>query len=88
MPLDTDASNTATGWIASAPPGRYLLRLDLARPAPAVLGSDVTVEVERGGATVAPLVPALLWPFAIPVILFLIRSSFEHRRWQDSDHAG
>ena len=73
------------------PPGRYLLRVEMqgdtteaARTAPPV---SVTLTVRRDVPIYAPYGLALL-ALVLPALVSPLRkSSFEQRRWAESDHA-
>jgi len=88
FPVDTRSSNRGTGRVGMPDPGRYVLRIEVARPGDTPARDTVRVRVVKDPPHLGPLLPAFFYPFAIPVLLFLLRHSVESRRWQESDHAG
>ncbi len=88
FPVNTSSSNSRTGRISSPDAGRYVARVEVARPSTTTTRDPVSVKVVKDPPTVGWMVPALLYPMLIPVLLFMVRAWFESRRWSESDHAG
>lgn len=88
FPINTASSNSRTGRVSSPDPGRYVARVEVARPATTSSREAVAIKVVKDPPTVGWMVPALLYPMGIPVLLFMVRAWFESRRWAESDHAG
>lgn len=84
----SEGSNQRSETLGRLPGGRYVLRAEpqVERGAGTV-GPAAEVVVARGGFLLAPLFLAIgllvLWPLA----LSSLSSSFERRRWSESDHA-
>jgi hypothetical protein len=81
----TEGSTTATRYVASVPPGRYVLRLAPqweAGQAPAEYDVTVRSGVPRFLYAVLAILAVLAWP----VIMLWRWFRFEVERWSESDH--
>ena len=87
LPVSTTRSNSASGTVYNADAGTYVARVEVARPAPATSRDKVNVRVVIDPITGFPCF-AFFYPFLIPIVIALLRASFESRRWSESDHAG
>ncbi len=87
LPVNTSSRNSATGTIFNADAGPYVARVEVARPAPTASKDPVSLKVVVDPITGFPCF-AFFYPFLIPLVVALLRSSFESRRWSESDHAG
>jgi len=87
LPVNTSRSNSQSGTVYNADAGSYVARLEVARPALAPSGDKVNVKVVVDPITGFPCF-AFFYPFLIPIVIALLRASFESRRWSESDHAG
>lgn len=83
----SEGSGGETVYLGSVPAGTYALRLERMREPIASAGVTWQVAaVSQVPSVVRPLL--LLVLLSIPlVVVFARRASFEHRRWQESDHA-
>lgn len=88
FPIRSDSSNNRTGRISSPDPGRYVARVEVARPIQTSSRDAVEVRVVKDPPVLGWAVPAMLYPMLIPILLFMFRAWFESRRWSESDHAG
>lgn len=84
----SEDTRSAEKRVGSVAPGRYLLRVEphfdpaYARP------SFVRIEVAQGAYLWLPLVLCMLALGLPPLVLWIMKASFEARRWSESDHAG
>ena len=82
----SEGSTEANTFIASVPPGRYVLRLgpqwEAGKPPP-TYDLRVRSRVPRGYQLVLALLALLVWP----IVVSWRSMRFESRRWSESDHA-
>ena len=82
----SEGSTEARTFIASVPPGRYVLRLgpqwEAGKPPP-TYDLRVRSRVPRGYQLVLALLALLVWP----IVVAWRSMRFESRRWSESDHA-
>lgn len=87
LPVNTSSRNSASGRVSSPDPGTYVARVEVARPAPTGDRKPLTIKVVQDPVSGFPCL-AFFYPFCIPLLLAVLRSQFETRRWSESDHAG
>jgi hypothetical protein len=84
----SEGSNVGKEVIGGVSSGRYVLRVEpQIEKGLGTIGSEATVRVYRGVFLVPPLLIAMLLLGAWPLLLAFLSSSFERRRWEESDHA-
>src|SRR5207237_4029622 len=84
----SEGSTVARATLGAVPAGTYLLRAEVSLdPASKARVPPIAhVEVEHGVFVFAPFFIALPALFAAPFVARLRWSSFERRRWAESDH--
>jgi hypothetical protein len=87
LPIDTASSNSRSGRVYNADAGSYVARVEVARPLPSTASDPVTVRVVLDPPASFPCF-SFFFPFFIPIVIAMLRASFESRRWSESDHAG
>ncbi len=86
-PVDTYRSNTASGMLYSPVPGKYVARVEVARPYSTAAHDEVGLKVVLDPPNNFPCF-VFFYPFLIPLAVGLARASFEAKRWAESDYAG
>ena len=72
LPVDTNLTNKASGWVNKAEPGPYVLRVEVARgSAGATSGKTATVTVTHDKPWHLPYVLGLLFALLAPVLLLI-----------------
>ncbi|MCK6523741.1 DUF4178 domain-containing protein, partial [Myxococcota bacterium] len=87
--IDDQGNQSYSGTLRDVSAGRYVARLELARPTgnTAITGRAVQLSVIRDpGSPLLVWIPLLFAPTSL-LFYFLGRSSFETKRWANSDHA-
>jgi hypothetical protein len=82
----TEGSPSATSYVGSVPPGKYVLRFE-PQWDPAHKVPSYSVAVRSRVARFGHLLLAMLGVLAWPLILSWRKFRFEHHRWSQSDHA-
>jgi hypothetical protein len=83
----SEGSNHGRAVAGGVRAGRYLVRVEpVLEGSRAGIGPTAHVRVVRGVFLLTPLLAALVLLLAWPVITTVALSSFEQRRWAESDH--
>ncbi|MCK6515273.1 DUF4178 domain-containing protein [Myxococcota bacterium] len=87
--IDDKGDQSYSSTLRDVSPGRYVARLELARPtgSTAITGRQVGLKVTRDpGSPLLIWIPLLFAPTSL-LFYFFGRSAFETKRWANSDHA-